>query len=447
MKPASKRLPMPAPFGSRGTELSLLCLILAGCPSRVPSPPPPLPPAQETAPSPPPVPQPPPLPTIPYKRMDTLRMFNGVQVKTNFTAEFGGTATTERESPSSYELDLQLRVRVPQAHKSLEDLHKLNPELGSVLPWLENSLKDASISPLFEEFYKRKVASLQSNLNRLDSLLSRHNFFDIETLLELRNPATNRRALLIQSDMDVDTDGSDGDRVAKLDEKENSSTFQPFTSYRWQKKTATPNPYLAVWEKRLKENEKSLATPGLNAARQKELRDQQAELKTQIADLKKHSFLIGTLDPFIVLPLPAVSRKEGTPAARVGDYCVLIHGNRLFPAVVGDAGPSIKSGEASLRLCQLLNPKSNPGARAESDLRVTYLVFPETATSPREPIHLEKLWLRCRELLGEMGGYWGDLVYVENALHPPARPAWNERGFIGPVEEPVGPPAPDMGNK
>lgn len=417
----------------------ILGVALNGCPSRHPLPtPPPTPPPAE----PPPPPAPPPLPTIPLKRMDTARLFSGIHVKTSLQADFGTTATTEREDPSSYELDLQVRVRVPRPHRSLEDLHKLNPSLSTVLPWLESALAEATVSPLFEEFYKRKVAHLQNNLTRLDALLSRHNFFDIETLLELRNPITNRRTLLIQSDMDVDTDGSDGDRVPKLDEKENSSTFQPFTSYRWAKKTQTPNPFLAVWEKRLKENEKSLATPTLSPPRQKELRDQQAELKLQIADLKKHSFLVGNLDPFIVLPLPMVSRKDTPPAAKIGDFCVLIHGNRLFPAVVGDAGPSFKSGEASLRICQAINSRSNHSARAESDLRVTYLVFPETALSPREPIRPEQLWLRCRQLLQEIGGYWGELVYFENGLFPPARPAWDESSFIGPQLEFLGPVPP-----
>ena len=80
-------------------------------------------------PSPPePAPAPPlPLLTIPYKKIDTARLFNGVQVKTTFSAEFGGTATTERQDPSSYELDLQLRVRVPKPHQSVEELQKLNP--------------------------------------------------------------------------------------------------------------------------------------------------------------------------------------------------------------------------------------------------------------------------------------------------------------------------------
>ena len=80
---------------------------------------------------------------------------------------------------------------------------------------------------------RRKVTSIRTNLDRLDQLISRHNFFDCETILELQNPKTKRKALLIQADMDVDTDGTDGDRMPSFEP--GSRTFQPFTSYRWKK--------------------------------------------------------------------------------------------------------------------------------------------------------------------------------------------------------------------
>jgi hypothetical protein len=372
--------------------------------------------------------------------METGRLFSGIQVKTTFTADFGGTATSERQDPSSYELDLQLRVRIPKAHQSLEELQKLNPDLARTFPDLELLLVRASISPLYEELYQRKVASVQTNLTRLDTLLSRHNFFDIETILELESPITGRKALLIQSDMDVDTDGSDGDRLAAMDGV--SATFQPFTSYRWPKVTQKNNPFLPSWEKRLKDTEKELTSPNLVPAKQKELQEQKTTLKAQIADLKRHSFLVGSLDPFVVLPLPMVSRKEGQPAARIGDYCVVVHGNRLFPAIIGDAGPSTKSGEASLRLCRELNGRSGSAARPESDLKVTYLVFPGTADSPRTAPSLVQWWIKCDALLGQLGSYRGELVFWEDLTKPPAAPPpWDAR-FIGPVPEFYGPPTP-----
>ncbi len=387
----------------------------------------------------PPPPGPAPI-TIPYKKLDTAKLFSGITLKTSFSAEFGGTASTERKDAASYELDLQLRVRVPRPHQSMEELLQLNPELGAALPGLATLLQNAKISPLYEEFYQRKVSSLQSNLTRLDQLLSRHNFFDIETILELESPLTNRRALLIQSDMDVDTDGSDGDRVPTTEGV--STTFQPFTSYRWPKTTAKPNPFLAIWEKKLKDTEKELAGANLAPVRQKELQDARANLKNEITQLKKSSFLVGSVDPFVVLPLPVVSRKEGPAAAKIGDYCVVIHGNRLFPAVVGDAGPSVKSGEGSLRLCREISARANLANRAESELKVTYLVFPNTAEPNRSAPALEKWWLQCDRLLGEIGGYRGELTFWEDLTKPePTPPPWDPN-FIGPSPVFYGPPAP-----
>jgi hypothetical protein len=397
------------------------------------------PPEAPAEPVPPPAPPPGPI-TIPFKKLDTARLFSGITLKTSFAAEFGGSASTERKDASSYELDLQLRVRVPRPHQSMEELLLLNPELGRVLPDLALLLQGGRVSPLYEEFYQRKVANLQANLTRLDALLSRHNFFDIETILELESPLTKRRVLLIQSDMDVDTDGSDGDRVPTVEGV--SGTFQPFTSYRWPKVTAKPNPFLAIWEKRLKDAEKELTGQNVPPARQKELQDSRATLKNEIAQLKKSSFLVGSVDPFVVLPLPVVSRKDGPAAAKIGDYCVVIHGGRLFPAVVGDAGPSIKSGEGSLRLCREITAKASLASRAESDLKVTYLVFPQTAEPERSAPSLEQWWLRCDRLLGEIGGYGGELTYWEDLTKPkPAPPPWDPK-FIGPSPEFYGPPAP-----
>ena len=401
----------------------------------------PTPEAPETPSPPEPTPAAPlPLLTIPYKKLDTARLFNGIQVKTTFSAEFGGTATTERQDPSSYELDVQLRVRVPKPHQSVAELQKLNPELSRVLPDLELLLQSAKVSPLYEELYDRKVASLQTNLTRLDALLSRHNFFDIETILEVESPVTHRKALLLQSDMDVDTDGSDGDRVSTLDPI--SSTFQPFTSYRWPKRTQKPNPFLAVWEKRLKDTDKDLGTPNLTPIRLKELQELKGNLKQQIIDLKKQSFLVGNIDPYVVLPLPMVARKDGQPAARIGDFCVIIHGNKLWPCIIGDAGPSYKMGEASLRLCREMNSRASSNARAESDLKVTYLVFPGTAEAPRAVPSLEKWWLRCDALLGELGGYRGELTFLDDLTKPKSTPPPWEPTFIGPCPDFYGPPSP-----
>ena len=90
---------------------------------------------------------------------------------------------------------------------------KVSPDLGKLLPGLATMIKPEAVSPLFAQLYETKVRELRENLNRLDLLLSRHNFYDCQTVLALRHPESKRRALLFQADMDVDADGSDGDRV------------------------------------------------------------------------------------------------------------------------------------------------------------------------------------------------------------------------------------------
>ncbi len=307
-------------------------------------------------------------------------MFNGMQVRTTLLTEHGTTATADRNEPGSYELDITLRVKVPKPHSNLEELSKLNPQIATTLPGLPILLDTAKISPAFDDIYRLKVENLQRNLrSRLDLLLSRHNFYDTETVLELQHPISKRKALLVQSDMDVDTDGSDSDRVPDVDA--NSVTFQPFTSYGWPKKTDKPNSFIIPREKRLKEIAQELAKSGVSAARQKELKATQANLKAEIQDLQRRSFLVAKLDPYIVLPYSMFGKKDQlTP--KVGDYGVVIQGDTLYPVIVGDVGPMYKSGEGSLRLCQALNPKASGYNRAASDLKVTYLIFPESGDRP-----------------------------------------------------------------
>ena len=406
-------------------------LALKQTPSVEPPPPPPQPAAITPPPAPIPTPQPtppPPPPNIPLKKIDTTKLFQGAKVKTTLNALEGDSATIERQDESAYEIDVTVNIRVPSTGTDLERLTRVNPDLPLVLPSLPTLLSDASVPPHFGDLYRRKVANLSSKLTRLDDLLSRHNFFDTETLLELQHPETGRRALLLQADMDVDTDGSDGDRVPTIEGT--SATFQPFTSFRWPKRTKLPNPFLEPWKKKLKDAETALAAAKSAPQKAKELGETVQTLRQEVADLGKASFLVGTNDPYVVLPLPLVSPRSALkPLAAVGDFCVVIHGKRMFPAIVGDAGPSIKTGEASLRLCKEINASSASNARAENDLKVTYLVFPGSAHTPKTPPHPSEWWTNCHILLNELGGYAGDLVYLPD----PTRPLPGDNLFIGPL--------------
>ncbi|MFN2541903.1 MAG: glycoside hydrolase family 75 protein [Chthoniobacterales bacterium] len=332
-------------------------------------------------------------------RLDTGKLFNGITVHSALETPAGGDATTERVDPESYVLDLKLRVRVPAANKTIEDLAKVTPQLPGLLPGLASMVMPDPVSPLFAELYNTKVKMLRENLARLDLLLSRHNFYDCQTVLELHHPQTHRKALLLQADMDVDADGSDGDRLPSGTGA--PTNFKPFTSFNWPKQTHRPNPYLAPTEERLRRAESELALKTTAPDRKRELRAVIPQLRTEVATLKKFSFLIGTTDPYIVVP-GAFTR--GRDAVKTGDYAVVVFGNTIYPAVVGDIGPNDKAGEASFRIAKEINAQATPYNRPVSDLKVTYLVFPGTADPSFGPPDLEKLQARCQKFVDEIGG-------------------------------------------
>ena len=369
-----------------------------------------------------PVPTPPPAPYVPNKRLETGRLFNGIQYKVTLETEHGESATVERTVPSSYTVDLQVKVRVPKPHKELAEISRLNDKLPALLPQLGKLLETATVSPAYDTLYRLKVTNLQQSLNRLDNLLSRHNFFDCETILELQHPDTKRRALFMQADMDVDTDGSDSDRVPEIEP--GSSTFQPFTSYKWAKKTENPSPFIAAREARLKAIEQELSGNGVSSARARELKETQTRIKGEIADLKKYSYLVAAADPFVVLP-GSITGKKTPFSPVVGDYCVVIHDGTLYPTIVGDVGPSFKTGEGSLRLCRQLNPRADVNNRPVSELKVSYLVFPGSGEKPWQAPDLAKWHARCQELLAGMGGHEGELFVWDDLTKPkpPTPPA------------------------
>jgi hypothetical protein len=339
-----------------------------------------------------------------------------MQYRVRLETERGGSAAIEREDPESYTAELTVKVKVPKPHRSLADLAKLNEQLGTVLPALPAMLENARVSSTFEDLYRRKCAQLQSSLNRLDVVLSRHNFFDCETILELQHPQTKRRAILIQADMDTDTDGSDADRAPDVDAA-GSLTYQPMTSYSWPKKGTAVSPFIAPLEAKIKEYEAEMAQAATSAARKSFLRSEREDARTKITGLKSRSYLVAKLDPFIVLPTPMVT-ATGAFFPDIGDYCAVIHGDKAYPAIVGDAGPTTKMGEASLRICREILPAASGTQRAENDLKVTYVVFPGSRERPFEAPDVVKWSARCEALLAELGGFAGKLHQWEDLLKP-----------------------------
>ena len=342
---------------------------------------------------------------VDYKSIDTVRLWNGIDSNSLMNVIQGGIASEERTDRKSYTFDFNVNVRIPFPVKDSQGIFSINPNLSKIVPELGDMIKAGKVSGFYHKLYDLKAKRLQQFLTRLNAVPDRHNFYDCETILELVNPRTKRKILFIQSDMDVVSDGSDGDRMPEYDQYIAESTnYQPFTSYGWKKQTVRPNPLLKRWEKKLDEEVKKLEQGKLSSSRVKVSKQNIETLKREIADMKSRSFLIARADPFIVIPSwmrMYANQNEFSPS--VGDYVAIIFEDRILPAIIGDTGPTWKLGEASLRVAKELNSNATSYKRPVSDLKVSYLIFPESADSPSAP-DLDKWFDKVQLLLGEVGG-------------------------------------------
>lgn len=366
---------------------------------------------------------------------DVRKLRSGIPFKTEVKMEKGGIASRERINDESYSATYQLTLRLPIPAKTIAELETSNPGLSKMIPGLPAMIEKAEVSRWFNQLYNNKAERVRRDANALNELLTKHNIYDCETILQLSSPA-GRKVFLMQSEMDVVSDGSDGDRLAEMpDDIVNSTHYQPFTSYGWPKQGKTPNPMIAGWEKRLAAGEKELTDKATTAERKTWLKSRIAYLKRGIADLKSRSFLIAEYDPFIVIPVSILSSSDSF-APKVGDYAVVVHNQKLYPAIVGDGGPTFKVGEASLRMALELNPKASSYSRPVSDLKVTYLVFPGSSESKKGPPDYEKWRQRCHELLGEIGGI-GESYQLHQWQDNLPKPV----PTVPPVPTPIPPPA------
>ncbi|MDC0263316.1 glycoside hydrolase family 75 protein, partial [bacterium] len=316
--------------------------------------------------------------------------------------------------------------------------------LPKILNDFDKLVESAEVSPFYHHLYELKTQRIQQKVTRIDQLLSRHNLYDTETVLQIKHPESGQKLLLVQGEMDVVSDGSDGDRWPELDDYITMSQYyQPFTSYGWGKRTSNPNPLLARWKENLKKYEEEFAIEGLSIERNRFLRQQIETLGPEIADMEARSYLIAEADPFFVLPLSFLGRRdENEFGPAIGDYGVIIYENQIFPVIAGDAGPSWKFGEASLRVAKTLNEKASPYNRPVSDLKVTYLIFPGSADETKGPPDLEAWHAKCSELLNGVGGIsenyqlhqWEDLIAKKKAERE-AKKAAKEKAAESEAEE------------
>ena len=369
----------------------------------------------------------PPMPSgyVSWKKVDVAELWSDIPVKTEVVSEQGDIASKVRENDDSYGIEMKLTLTVPKPNQSAKELSAINGNLPKILKDFDALIGKAEVSPFFHHLYELKTNYIQERVTRIDRILSRHNLYDLETVLQVAHPETGQKLLLVQGEMDVVTDGSDGDRWPMLDDYISMSQYyQPFTSYGWGKRSTTPNPLLERWETDLAKYTEEFAVPGLSIERNRYLRDQIDTLTREVADLKARSYLIAEADPFFVLPLSFLGRTdENEFAPSIGDYGVIIHEDKLYPMIAGDAGPSWKFGEASLRVARTLSENATPYNRPVSDLTVTYLIFPGSRDETKGPPDLAAWQAKCQELMDGIGGIgdgfalheWEDIIAKKKA--------------------------------
>lgn len=338
------------------------------------------------------------------------KMTPGLNVLSSVQFENGSTASQDRKALAAYQVRVALNLRLPQAADG-ESLKHANPKLPELFTRYSDFMGSAKVSQWYQALYLHKQNRIRKDAATLARLLDRHNYYDTDTILEIEAPETGRKVLWLQADMDVVSDGSDGDRLPDMPEKvKNSDHYQPMTSYRWRKRGTNPNPLLPHWEERVAKLSKDKKA---NAADLQYARN-------VVHDLKKYSFLLAEYDSFIVVPLTFKSGNNDAYRPQLGDYAAVVVGDRVFPAIVGDFGPRFKAGEASLRLARLINPKATPYARPVSELGVSYVIFPGTREPENGPIDYNRLNTRVQELLQEMGGLTPAAQYqqVDDPLAP-----------------------------
>lgn len=338
-------------------------------------------------------------------------MAKGISVASNVNFIKGNTATEDRDKRNAYRVRVSLELLLPRPASTGEELALANPRLPKLLNGFDELMKSSRVSPWFHALYKHKQNRVRKNAATLDRLVDRHNFFDTDTILEMKFPSSGRRVLWLQADMDVVSDGSDGDRLPTMPEKiRKSDNYQPSTSYFWRKRTDTPNPLLPTWEDKLKRQREQKASAATIE-----------QTKRVIDNLKRFSYLLAEYDPFIVIPLTFREGGRSQYRPEPGDYAVVVVDNRVFPAIIGDFGPNFKTGEASLRLAREVNPKATVYARAVSNLGVSYIIFPGSREEEKGPLDYERLHSRCRELLDEIGGLGPDaqFITIEDKLAKP----------------------------
>jgi len=319
-------------------------------------------------------------------------------------------------TPAYLQVQKTVSVIRPKALMKIEALEKLNPGLSAALPKMAEMLRTAEVSPKFKSFYDAKISALAAGES-----MSTDDYFDCATVLHLTAPATGRKAVLFQSDMDVDTDGTDPVRLARLqdyDDARISRSFQPLLAYSWAQSEGqqAANPFVKYYADtltKLRALHQQVADEAAHdhgyiwQSMQKQFEETISSLdrraKYYDEDLRTRRSLVGSLDPFIVVPQTWPDRLKLPFSVQVGDFVAVIAGGKVYPCVVGDTGGDAKMGEASLKVAQAINPKASGRNSAADNVTVTYVIFPQTRLAMTAP-DLSLFQKEVARLLEEIGG-------------------------------------------
>lgn len=319
-------------------------------------------------------------------------------------------------TPAYLQVQKTASVIRPEPLRKIEALEKLNPGLSTALPQLTELLRTAEVSPKFKSFYDAKISALAAGES-----MSTDDYFDCATVLHLTAPATGRKVVLFQSDMDVDTDGTDPVRLARLqdyDDARISRSFQPLLAYSWAQSAGqqAANPFVQYYADtltKLRTLHKQVSDEAAHdhgyiwQSVQKQFEETISFLdrraKYYDEDLRTRRSLVGSLDPFIVVPQTWPDRLKLPFSVQVGDFVAVIAGGKIYPCVIGDTGGDAKMGEASLKVAQAINPKATGRNSAADNVTVTYVIFPQTRLAMAAP-DLSVFQTEVARLLEEIGG-------------------------------------------
>lgn len=348
---------------------------------------------------------------------DIRRLGNDVPLKTEVIYHVGEIAIKERQMHDSYVATYQLQMRVPRPAVSMREIETGTPGLSKILPGFTKLFPQGSVSPWHETLYRNKISELHKKAGQLNTLLSKQNAYDCNTILQLKSEK-GRKVFYMQADMDAIQKGSDGDRLPVMPVSQvESVAYDPFTAYQWRKTGSKANPMISGWERRIAIGTKELDTPGMTPERKAWVGDRLAMLKAGVNSMKKRAYLISDYDPYITLPIGILKNPKDPFAPKIGDYAIVIYGTKIYPCIVGDKSPDYLAGEASARIATAINPNWRPGSNVIASPVVSYIVFPGSGETNPEPPDYAKWRDKCGKLLAEIGGT-GEGYVIHNWTDP-----------------------------